>query len=529
MAITNSIENFKMEVNEGFVKKAQALKPQIYQYQAKPVHLVRFEKGQLDYDITARVPAEEAAGIPLGKSDSICFDFGNHYVGYLSFRIKAVGSPPDAPAHIRIKLGEHICEIAEESSAYQGSISSSWIQEEFLHVDVLPAEILMPRRYAFRYLEIKVMDTSPKYKIIIEEVSCRAVTSGDISKVLPLSCQDKELRRIDEIALRTMENCMQDVFEDGPKRDRRLWIGDLRLQALTSYETFKNYELVKRCLYLFAGLTQNEGQVGACLFTEPELLVDDTALFDYSLFFISCLYDYYHATQEKDVLIELWEMAFHQIELAERAVDERGVVRDQATWWCFIDWQDQLNKQAPAQAVLIYALKQAVVLADILEDKERKDKIERLMEKVVDGAKKYLWDSGQQFFVSGEQRQVSWASQIWFVLAGIFTREENQKLLKHLAEADPPVGMVTPYMNHHYIDALIQSDMIEEAKAHIKYYWGGMVKQGADCFWELFDPQNIYVSPYGSRVINSYCHAWSCTPAYMIRKYFADEKEKSVS
>jgi hypothetical protein len=31
---------------------------------------------------------------------------------------------------------------------------------------------------------------------------------------------------------------MQEVFEDGPKRDRRLWLGDLRLQALVNDVTF---------------------------------------------------------------------------------------------------------------------------------------------------------------------------------------------------------------------------------------------------------------------------------------------------
>lgn len=522
MAITNSIENFKMEVNENFVKKAESLKPDIIEYQSRPISIIQVRKKMQDYEITSKKPAVKTGGLAMGKDESICFDFGNHFVGYLSFRITPVGSPPDAPAYIRIKLGEHLCEIAKESSEYQGSISSSWIQEEYIHVDVLPATVRLPRRYAFRYLEIKVLDTSSKYKIIIEEVSCQAVTSGDRSMVEPIMCQDEELETIDEIALRTMENCMQDVFEDGPKRDRRLWIGDLRLQALTSYETFKNHDLVKRCLYLFAGLRLNEGQVGACLFTAPKLLVDDTALFDYSLFFISCLYDYYNATKEDEVLKELWETAFRQIELAERSVDERGVVRDKDTWWCFIDWHDQLNKQASAQAIFIYTLKQAAVLAEVLKDLERKEKINQLLAKVIDGANMYLWDEQQQLFVSGENKQVSWASQVWFALAGIFTKERNQKLLKHLAEIDPQIKMVTPYMNHHYVEALIQCDMLSEAKAYIKYYWGGMIKAGADCFWELFDPEDIYVSPYGSRVINSYCHAWSCTPAYFIRKYFND-------
>ena len=28
------------------------------------------------------------------------------------------------------------------------------------------------------------------------------------------------------------------------------WLGDLRLQALANYGTFRNFDLVKRCLYL---------------------------------------------------------------------------------------------------------------------------------------------------------------------------------------------------------------------------------------------------------------------------------------
>ena len=27
-------------------------------------------------------------------------------------------------------------------------------------------------------------------------------------------------------------------------------------------------------------------------------------------------------------------------------------------------------------------------------------------------------------------------------------------------------------------------------------------------------------SPYGGTIVNSYCHAWSCGPAYFLRKYF---------
>lgn len=48
-------------------------------------------------------------------------------------------------------------------------------------------------------------------------------------------------------------------------------IGDLRLQALCSYATFKDYNLAKRCLYLFAGLPfDDEGLLCACIYEKPK-------------------------------------------------------------------------------------------------------------------------------------------------------------------------------------------------------------------------------------------------------------------
>ena len=66
---------------------------------------------------------------------------------------------------------------------------------------------------------------------------------------------------------------------------------------------------------------------------------------------------------------------------------------------------------------------------------------------------------------------------------------------------------------------MIQCGMGQEAKERLTTYWGGMVKKGADTFWEVYDPQNDFLSPYNSYLVNSYCHAWSCTPVYFIRKY----------
>lgn len=519
MAITNSIENFEMIVNESFIKKADALTPELIKTEVTPTQIVEIEQDNDNCKASFKADIEELKTVEMGRNDSVILDFGNHHVGYVKFRVVPVGSPPDAPAYLRIKFGEIPVEIVESSEEYDGDIGKGWIQEEFIHIDILPAVIEMPRRYAFRYMEVKVLDTSSKYRIVLEDVSCTAVSSGDISKVAALPDMDSDLLEMDRIALRTMQGCMQKGYEDGPKRDRRLWIGDLRLQAQTNYVTFHNNDLVKHDLYLYAGLTMNEGRVGACLFTEPKYQVDDTALFDYSLFFVSILYDYYMETKDEETREELTATAYRQIELAVREMDEEGVVKDKETWWCFIDWADGLNKQAGAQGILVYTLRHAIELAKFDRNEEKVKEYERYLEKAVAGAMQ-LWDAEKGFFVSGSEKQISWASQVWMVLADVFgDKAKNAQLLEHTIVIDPKIRMVTPYMYHHFIEALVQNDRKEVALSFMRAYWGEMVKDGADTFWELYDPADKNVAPYGSKMVNSYCHAWSCSPSYIIRKY----------
>lgn len=314
---------------------------------------------------------------------------------------------------------------------------------------------------------------------------------------------------------------MQDVFEDGPKRDRRMWLGDLRLQARANYYTFKNYDLAKRCMYIFAGLLFNEGKLSACVFTEPDMEPDDTYLLDYALFFTSVLLDYYEATGDLETLKDLYEVAVDQIRIAMTQLNEKNVVEDLGdAFWCFLDWGDGLNKQAGATAVLIYCIRYGIRLARILDKQEDIKLLEEKQAMLKQAAVKEFWDENLGMFVSGPDRQASWATQIWMILARVFDKETNRKLIHHVMEVNPRIRMVTPYMYHHYIDALIRCDEKELALEEMKRYWGEMIHDGADTFWELYNPYNREESPYGSSMVNSYCHAWSCTPTYFLRKFY---------
>ena len=482
-----------MERNELFLSVAESLKPVLHTRQVRP-------------------SADTYRGMALRKGDAICLDFGAHLVGKVSLKLGYTGSHPDAPAWLRLKFAERLCELTENAEDYRGWISTGWIQQEQIHVDVLPAVLTLPRRYAFRYLQIEVLDVSSKYCLTVEDAVCTATTAADWSMLQAFSGSELD-KALDRVACNTLASCMQDVFEDGPKRDRRLWIGDLRMQALSNYETFHNDELVKRCLYLFAGSTLPGGRVGACIFTEPEVEVDDTVMFDYSLFFLPTLLDYYKATSDLTTLAELASTGYYQLEAVKSHFHADLVKDSDVLGWCFVDWNLFLNKQASAQGIYLYCLKAAIEIAGILGD-DRLDALKADYERKKAAAEK-LWNG--EFYVSGENEQISWASQVWMVQGG--AEHGNAELLARLEACPEAQKMVTPYMYHNYIDALITVGQTDKAMAVLRDYWGGMLQEGADTFWELYNPENPNESPYGGTIVNSYCHAWSCAPAYFLRRF----------
>ncbi|ETA73264.1 family 78 glycoside hydrolase catalytic domain [Ligilactobacillus equi] len=522
MAFTFQInDDIKFTRNEVFLKKAEALKPTINTMRVKPISIIELtnDNGKLN-GIGTRVVGEinDLNQIFLKRDDKVILDFGDHYVGRFSIKLSHHGSPQDSPLTLRVKYAEVAAELAQESSEYDGWLSKSWIQEEFYHYDELPAVLTKSRRYAFRYVELKVIDTSPKWSVSFSEPELEAQTSADFNEKVELPLGDQQLQSIFDVSVKTLRDCMQDVFEDGPKRDRRLWLGDLRLQALANYATFNNTELVKRCLYLFAAMTAEDGRIVANVFTSPQNIPDDTFLFDYSLFFISTLSDYLVNSEDEEVLGDLLPVAKVQMDIALKSVNELGKFSDQEDYPVFVDWSNDFNKETSGQAIMIYVLKQFIRLLE--KSGENSENYQRILNKMLVYTKEKLFDQEQGFFVSGQDREINISSQVWLVLAGVLNVNENAKLMKKMvAELFPVRGIATPYMYHHIAEALFISGLRDEAVDFMKQYWGQMITLGADTYWEAFEPENVNYSPYGSPIVSSYCHAWGCTPAYLIKKY----------
>lgn len=511
--------------DENLLRKAEENRPVIQKGTATPSRIVDIIRDDNRLNGVAAETSEKdiskLSSYGWKRDDRLILDFGDHRVGSFEIDIDQTGSPMDAPLYLRIKFAEVPAELATESSDYDGWLSRSWIQEEFVHLDRLPAKLSLPRRYSFRYVELKIIDTSPKWQAVFSNPVVTTETSADASSFKPLCLKDEKLQQIYNVGIKTLADCMQDVFEDGPKRDRRLWLGDLRLQALADYASFDNTALVKRCLYLFAGMTTKEGKISANVFVSPNNIPDDTFLFEYSLFFISVLYDLHQAHPDIALVKELYPTAKKQMDLSLQMFDKNGRLMPDENYPVFVDWSNEFNKDTAGQAEMIYVMKQFISLSEAVGDPNLESYRQKLA--LITGyAKDKLYRKDRQLFVTGEE-EFNIASQVWMVLAGVMSPEENREIMQTaVRELFPVTGIATPYMYHHIVEALFEAGLKEEAVSLMKNYWGKMIDLGADTFWEAFDPDMPDYSPYGSPIVNSYCHAWSCTPVYLIKKYLAE-------
>ena len=511
MELISIIPDFQPRNDPRLLQKAEALKP-VLRYTDYPAPVTCRVNGE-------QVMPEELKDHPLRPGDQAVLDFGRHLVGHVTLHLGTAGSHQDAPAFIQLDFAEMPGELDENPENYHGWLSRSWIQQERLHLDRLPAEVALPRRYAFRYVRLTVLDTSPKYQLTIQGASCRAESAADWDSVPEKQFADDELKRIYDASLRTLADCTQDVLEDGPKRDQRLWLGDLRLEALTSYVSFRSLDVIKRCLHLFAGTRFPDGRMSANVFTEPEPAADDTYLMDYALLFPVVLREYLNETDDAEALSDLLEPALEQADwVLAHWVGENGVMKSDAGTAGFIDWSDSLDRAAALQGVLILSLDACAALCDRAGDGKRKADYQAKAEQLRQAARRAFWSEEEQCFLSGGQ--VSIHTQVWLTLAGVMPEGKAKAAFEKALALPGAPKMNTPYIHHYYVAALLQAGLKAEAEAHLRTYWGSMLSAGADTFWECCDPDDLSASPYGGMIVNSYCHAWSCTPAYLIDKFF---------
>ncbi|KAJ7275643.1 bacterial alpha-L-rhamnosidase domain-containing protein [Mycena rebaudengoi] len=486
-------ENQKIDViletnfNAAFADVAEALKPTLYEWIDEPQEAICFvpdEAAYFKWRAEHRMTIGELEKHEWTKGDDFIVDFGEHRVGYLSFHLGAVGVHCQYRRTVLAAAGVR----GSTDRRRGGSSSMQYMDKHLMRRSTSTGSVSLLRRYSFRY-----------FRVTFSRLRATAVSAVDPSAPVPaLPLADAQLRAIDSAAMHTPRDCMHagSAARPPPVAWRPTPPGPRQLVCY--FRALCPHQALPLSL---AAVPRTNASLPACVYDLPALRGASD-------------YIYVAASGDLETGRALWETALWSMRglLAHIDPDTHRFVGARTSAWKFCDWAEELHTDASMHGVVLLACKKLNALgAQLFSDAP--PPFAGDVARMIAGAAGFLREEeGQEpLFMSGPNAQVSWASAAWLSLSGAFHAPLAKRALLAALAHPAAVRPLTPYCFHH-----------RECVALVREYWGGMLAAGADTFWECFDPLDARRSPYGDCHNNSYCHAWSCTPSYLLRVVLRD-------
>jgi hypothetical protein len=445
-----------------------------------------------------------ATPLELRPGSAGVVDFGEELVGHLTV-------VSGTPMRVTLAPGESELEARDFEERIENPLRAAGL--------VNPGTWRDPRRSALRWVGVRNDGVVPvTVEIGLDAFEAALATTGAFASSDPL------LDQIYEVGRRTVLRCTHDYVEDGPKRDRLLWLGDLAAATDVFALAIGDLRPVRRSLLLAAAVQLRNGALPG---VSPH--PSDLVLADYVPQWVLALRDYTRHSGDLDTAALLQATLDRVLRyLAERIGPEGLVGPEEATdWWVFFDWDRRIPFGSPVEkrgCVVALSLMTAAAFdaaADLAgwlgaarQAAARREVAAGLREGVLDRA----WNDDERALVDwvrgGERtRHVSRFTTAWALLTGLGNRAQRAAMADLLAH---PAGRAEPtttgYGQAYNVAALFEARHPEVALALVRRYWGGMLERGATTFWESFDPdedRGTELDLYGRRYGVSRCHAWS--------------------
>lgn len=425
---------------------------------------------------------------------SILLDYGKELHGGL--QLVMGGSSRREPSLVRIRFGESVGEA--NSQTY----NSDWLMG-FSTDDHAKRDIIMeiPRtglieigNTGFRFVRIDLLQ--PNTLISLKEA--RAILR--IRDIPYLGSFKSSSPRLDSIWLTgayTTHLNMQEFMWDGIKRDRLVWLGDFHPELATLTKVFGYNEVVPRSLDLACEQYPLPGWMNG--------------MTSYSFWYLIIHYEWYMQNADIDFLKKHRDYIVGLIDQIASSVKDDGT--ETMGSFRFLDWPSTPNQkgvEAGYRALLVWALKDAIKICEILDEKDAMAKCTASIEKL-----------NRNIMDHNDLKQAA----ALMAVAGIL---DPVKACNDVVAVDGAARFSTFY-GLYMLDALSLAGMYDKALDIVDAYWGGMLDMGATTFWEDFNVDWMENSarldeftPEGMNDIHgsfgaycypsyrhSFCHGWS--------------------
>ncbi len=536
-------------------------------------------------------PGNWNGGIRIPAGRRICFDFGAKRVGRIELDLgsETEGTVraypfPHPEAEVPVMFSADNYGKPDFPLAWGTQISGPL---QFRH-GAGSQTAASEKTYAFRYLSLLPDHDVVLQAVRLREQPCPVLLQGTFE------CSDPAVNRAWEMGVRTLLLCTQPALDsqqpigaegdyviwDGCRRDREVWVGDLRPSALALYALTSDASAVRTSLRLIAERRFEDGLV-------PASASSRQVFFEYALWWIITAWEYYWHTGDREFVAAMMPVLQGQLEWLERHVTPDRLLEVSNTWSYTLPRAGVLSG---ANMVLAHALECAARLCDLLPQsfgephflnrnrnpnrnlpeeeglrlglrlRLRHDSSYagsgeslsvRLQEwaghvrKLVTGQ---FYDPARHLF-NDRRRSEGWDGRTWednnaqAILLDIAPREAWDGILANLKAklwrergavvCDPMFtseailnenkwahnGTIWPFINAYEAGAWMKAGHVAEGLDLLKRFSRACADAGTDTIWEMIYPDGRIPASPDNRYLLSMCHAWGATGNYYLMRY----------
>jgi len=438
-----------------------------------PAKIVEAHPGNGSLKNVAGILARRGPGMKIAAphsfgGPSLIVDFGRETVGYL--RLRTIS---ESGVGLKLFFGETLTECFHFPPRV--TLLYRMLTED---VAVAPGrqEWESNNRQGFRFVRIEFVNGRPPVEI--QALSVRTSIYPVTNKGY-FACSDPLLNKIWETGRRTLHLCMQEYYLDAIKRDRFLWVGDTRMEALINYYIFGDQELFRYSWKKIAETQYRDGGIPSSLGEGASMI------WDYVAWWLIALVDYRLHTGDLKFAASLKENIVKAMDWLISKSGRDGLINVPANktegWMCVLN--NKRGKDVLMNSLFHRSLRGVSEIMGDFGDLVRASKYGRLAQKTGKSLNRLQARAGTQTF-----------------------RED------HLASGS--LG------GFEIIEAFFKNRQPEEGLRFIREFWGPAIAAGSDTFWEgpvkdtggRIDEKQVWTRDnYISR-----CHGWTAGPTYAL-------------
>lgn len=357
---------------------------------------------------------------------------------------------------------------------------------------------------AFRYIHTQ-SDSGCPVKL------CASYEYLPVEDIASFHCEDETINKIWDVCSYTFHLNSREVYLDGIKRDRWCWSGDAYQSFWANYYLYFDPQIVKRTILGLLG--------------KPPYYTHINTINDYSAYLVAAVWDYYYATGDAVFVKRIWDNLKSLYAFMTSRTNEKGYVVKRDGDWIFIDWSE-MDKEGIlcAEQILLWNAHQVMGrLAELMgEDSSVYGaSAAQLKENIMED----FWEEERGLFYDDKadgSRQITRHPNIFAIMYDFVPEEKVKRIAESVIYSNRYVQITTPYFKLYELIAMCKLGDFEKVQDYIRFYWGGMLEQGATTVWERYDPEATKeeaLAMYGMKYGTSLCHAWGSGPIYLLGRY----------